>query len=544
MSFADSFRGLDFLEQAHALQELKSKTPAEAISELMPLFTEPSHDTAANSLVRSSLRSFLQLSDDAVIAGLDSPLPAYAALCQEIAGNKRLVTAAPILLKKIFSAPDSESLHETLTTLGAIGTPDALPAFRQHLNHPDMVISAFCIQHIGQLNDSDSLPALSNIILANDAENRYDTCDITTWQAIEALGTIGVNGTDAALTALAGFMHHRNPTARRIVLETLVRCGEVAIPHVTPALLDKDTDNCIMAANTLRDIAHKSAAAPLIDALEKGAARDANVGFAIYEALGHTPGVKSLVALTDALPKEKEPSTIMAVVQALEMLASPAVGKRVLEIIADRMAAQDTQAQRVLHAVVSSHATRIFPYLYADPVIGRILMSLILKSADVQTMEAFKRALSNCDTAAAARDIESITKAMPKSDSGRPRLLAIDDSAAMRSFYRTHGATIGFEVTLAEHGQNALDIVEALDGIFDVIVVDMNMPVMDGIQFTEKLRSMPIYANTPVIMATTESARSQASLARKSGVSSFLPKPFTPEILQLKLNKILDRAKG
>lgn len=543
MSFADSFRSLDFLEQAQALHKLQGEPAAEALAELTPLFLEPTGDTAADTMVRNTMRTLLQKNPDSIVSGIDHPYGPYAALCRDLAGEMHIVKAAPVLIARLGKATDSTSLNETLTALGRIGSDAAIPVFHEHMRHADPVIASLCIQYLGALGDTSCIQSLTDIISANEADDRYAVCGITTWAAIEALGRIGASSHAPALSELARFIHHRNPEARRIVLETFVRCGELAIPHIAPALLDSDKDSRVMAANALRDIAHKSAAQPLIHALEQGAASDPNVGFAIYEALGCTPGVKSLVALTDALPVEQEPSTLLAIVYALESLESPMVGKRFLEIIADRMAARDAQAQRILQAIITAHAVKLFPYLHADPVAGRILVSLILKCNNAETMLAFVEALKQCEGQQAARDAEAIRKEMPKHDSGRPKLLAIDDSTAMRNFYRSHGSAIGFDVMLAEHGREALDIVEALEGVFDVIVVDMNMPVMDGIQFTEKLRAMPLYATTPVIMATTESGRSQAALARKSGVSSFLPKPFTPEMLQNKLGKLLERAK-
>ncbi|UZP66807.1 HEAT repeat domain-containing protein [Desulfovibrio mangrovi] len=543
MSFAESFRALDFLEQAQALHKLQTEPSGEALAALMPLFQEPTGDTAADTMVRNSIRTLLQKAPESIISGLEHPHLPFAALCRDLAGEMQLDEAAPVLVNQLSKTSDSASLHETLTALGRIGALEAIPVFRDHMRNADPVVSSLCIQYLGMLGDTGSIPALSDIVAANETEERYAVCDITTWAAIEGLGRIGASAHAPALSELARFIHHRNPEARRIVQETFVQCGVTAIPHVSPALLDSDKDCRIMAANALRDIAHKASAEPLINALEQGAASDPNVGFAIYEALGRTPGVKSLVALTDALPIEQEPTTLLAVVHALESLTSAVVGKRFLEIITDRMAARDQQAQRILQAVMEAHAVKLFPHLYADPVAGRILVSLILKSKNTETMQVFLDALAQCQGELARKDEAAIRMGMPRDEADRPKLLAIDDSTAMRNFYRTHGAIIGFDVTLAEHGRDALDIVEALNGTFDVIVVDMNMPVMDGIQFTEKLRAMPLYATTPVLMATTESGRSQATLARKSGVSSFLPKPFTPEMLQNRLGKLLERAK-
>ena len=109
----------------------------------------------------------------------------------------------------------------------------------------------------------------------------------------------------------------------------------------------------------------------------------------------------------------------------------------------------------------------------------------------------------------------------------------------MRNFYRSAGSGLGFEVVTAENGKDALTHLD-FGTHFDVIIVDMNMPVMDGIEFTEKARSMEDYARIPIVMATTESTKSQAVLARNAGVTTFLKKPFTADVLHHKIKHVLE----
>ncbi len=87
---------------------------------------------------------------------------------------------------------------------------------------------------------------------------------------------------------------------------------------------------------------------------------------------------------------------------------------------------------------------------------------------------------------------------------------------------------------MAENGQDAYSHIE-LSEEFDVIITDMNMPVMDGMEFVSKLRQTNGYADIPVIMVTTESEYSQQELARKTGVNDFITKPFTADQLKAKI---------
>ncbi len=117
-------------------------------------------------------------------------------------------------------------------------------------------------------------------------------------------------------------------------------------------------------------------------------------------------------------------------------------------------------------------------------------------------------------------------------------ILAVDDSQAMLSFYRSALAEFNAVVLTANNGREALDLIDqGCD--FDLIISDMNMPVMDGIEFTRKLRDRADL--TPVIMITTESEHSQADLARAAGVSGFLTKPFEAGDLRRLLSQHLHR---
>ncbi|MBA4356926.1 MAG: response regulator, partial [Desulfovibrio sp.] len=73
----------------------------------------------------------------------------------------------------------------------------------------------------------------------------------------------------------------------------------------------------------------------------------------------------------------------------------------------------------------------------------------------------------------------------------------------------------------------------------DVVITDMNMPVMDGMELVGKLRGSLGYEDVPILMVTTESEGSQRDMATKAGVTAFLTKPFKPDALKAKLMEML-----
>jgi len=106
------------------------------------------------------------------------------------------------------------------------------------------------------------------------------------------------------------------------------------------------------------------------------------------------------------------------------------------------------------------------------------------------------------------------------------RILAADDSAAMREIV---GATLkeaGYEVTTVCDGQEALAI--ALSQQFDLVLTDQHMPTMDGLKLIQSLRQMEEYDAVPILVLTTEFGESFKVAARDSGASGWLLKPIDP----------------
>lgn len=110
------------------------------------------------------------------------------------------------------------------------------------------------------------------------------------------------------------------------------------------------------------------------------------------------------------------------------------------------------------------------------------------------------------------------------------RILVVDDAALVRRYYRDtlHGA--GHEVEEALNGLEALE--KLLVRPADVVILDVNMPKMDGVTFLRALRrqDMPLAA-TPVLVTSTEAASEDAVMAREAGANFYLVKPVAPGTL-------------
>lgn len=115
--------------------------------------------------------------------------------------------------------------------------------------------------------------------------------------------------------------------------------------------------------------------------------------------------------------------------------------------------------------------------------------------------------------------------------------LVVDDSASMRqmvSFTLDHA---GFDVIEAENGQDALD--QMIDKTVNVVVTDLNMPVMNGMQLIRALRTQPKFKAVPILMLTTESQQEAKQEGKAAGATGWIVKPFNPEQLIRVVNKVV-----
>ena len=106
-------------------------------------------------------------------------------------------------------------------------------------------------------------------------------------------------------------------------------------------------------------------------------------------------------------------------------------------------------------------------------------------------------------------------------------ILAVDDSASMRKM-------VSFTLTGAGY-----QVVEAQSHKIDLVLTDQNMPRLDGLGLTRKLREHPVFKTIPILILTTESSDQMKQAGRAAGATGWLVKPFDPNKLLQVLQKVL-----
>ncbi|MDQ0349096.1 response regulator [Ancylobacter vacuolatus] len=117
-------------------------------------------------------------------------------------------------------------------------------------------------------------------------------------------------------------------------------------------------------------------------------------------------------------------------------------------------------------------------------------------------------------------------------EAGRARILVVDDAGLVRLYYRQALEAVGFAVEEALNGVEALE--KLLRAPADLVIVDVNMPLMDGITFLRALRRQPLpLAALPALVTSTEAGAGDVAAARAAGANLYLVKPLEPAALVL-----------
>ena len=117
------------------------------------------------------------------------------------------------------------------------------------------------------------------------------------------------------------------------------------------------------------------------------------------------------------------------------------------------------------------------------------------------------------------------------------RILVVDDSVTMLQQLEVFLESHGFEVLKAMSAQAGLALVR--NERLDLLIVDVNMPGMSGLEMLREVRAIPGYDKTPCFVLTTESTKDLISIGKEAGATAWIVKPFKQEIMLRGIHKVL-----
>ena len=117
------------------------------------------------------------------------------------------------------------------------------------------------------------------------------------------------------------------------------------------------------------------------------------------------------------------------------------------------------------------------------------------------------------------------------------KIMTVDDSNSIRQMVGFTLKRAGFEVLEAVDGKDAISQLDTTT--IDMMITDLNMPNMDGIELIKELRTKPQYKFIPIVMLTTESQDEKKQEGKAAGATGWIVKPFKPDQLLAVINKVL-----
>lgn len=117
------------------------------------------------------------------------------------------------------------------------------------------------------------------------------------------------------------------------------------------------------------------------------------------------------------------------------------------------------------------------------------------------------------------------------------KFLVVDDSNSIRQMVSFTLKTAGFDVVEASDGLEGLK--RAKEDEFDLVISDVNMPNMNGIELCQELRKLPPFEFTPILMLTTESSGDMKMRGKAAGATGWLVKPFNPDKLLATIKRVV-----
>jgi len=337
---------------------------------------------------------------------------------------------------------------------------------------------------------------------------------------------------------LAELLSSRFADLRNAAIDRLVAIGPKAIPFVVDCLKSSDDDTVIHSLNILGNIGDLTAL-PAIVKVIYDEPKNPNVRFAVYEAMERLPSNKSAISLAQGLTDP---------VNHVSMAAAKAIDKNLSTILVaglrNMIDAQDAQSTEVVATLLDSATDNVFDVLLDSEVFQSYAVKHLAERAHPDIV-------GHCVELLKKKGLEQLVsqildKLKPQG-AGAIRIMAVDDSKTMLKIYMRMVHDMGFAIDAHEYPTKALAAAKATKP--DLLITDLNMPEMNGVQLSQEIRKVYSSKQLPILMITTQSdiigqamsgkdAGSETAI-QKAGIDLVLNKPFEAADLKNAINRLL-----
>jgi len=466
-------------------------------------------------VIRETLISHLIAYPDLLIDGLRNPVIVDKRILIETAGELKLEEAVPALIELLGDTDDNELIKMIIETLGLIGDPQGINILTDYLYAADRELIITAIHALGQVGTPTAMHRLAERM---GTDNELD---------LMILGIFADVQDQVSLEKLNDTLRSHHAHMRIYAKDELIRIGAKAVPVLIENLKEDDDDLLVHTLNVLGDIGDESAIMPIRKLLDT-VPRNPNVRFAAYEALAMLPLRKGAYTLAAGLT-DKEDHVCIAAARAIDRNFNEILAAGIKNMIRGK----DDEARHIVKIITNAQVDNIFLSLAGEDYFQEMALIYLPHShEDIRNHYVQLLKENGFDDFAA-----KITGDSQESGSQRLKICAVDDSRMILNIYKATLHELGFEPVLFEFPAGALEWLKTEKPA--LVLTDLNMPEISGIQLAEGIRKQYSSEELPVIMVTTQSDTQDHDAAQAAGVDDILIKPFNAETLKAAMGKFI-----
>ncbi len=464
-------------------------------------------------IIRETLLSILLAYPEKLIAYLASPTIEDKSELIRVIGELHLEEATPALLDLVAVSEDDAEILLIIESLGLIGDPDAINTLTDYLYAANRELIIAAVQALGQVGTPSAMHRLAERM---GTDNEIDYLILSIFSEVQD---------QISLEKLNDTIRSHYAHMRTYAKSELVRIGPKAVPLLIENLLHDDPDFRIHTLNVLGEIGDESAVVP-IRKLLGNEPKNANVRFAAYEALALLPLKKGAYTLTAGLT-DQEDHVCIAAARAIDQNFSTILGAGIKNLLRG----PEKEARHIAKIIVNGQVDNVFLNLADDEVFEKLALEY-LPYTHKDIRDHYHRLLQK----------EGKTEFAKKLTGGvetgvRQKVVAVDDSRMILNIYKATLHELGYDPVLFEFPASALEWLKAEKPL--MVLTDLNMPEITGIQLVKRVRETYNGEQLPIIMVTTQNESQDNEAAMAAGVSAILHKPFNVKTLGGAMRKVL-----
>ena len=475
--------------------------------------------------------------------------PHFAILFIENTDLKTQKAAVPVFANILVSETDTHILFEVLKAIGNTRDKSCIDVVADFIFYDNDELKTAAVNALEKIGGASVIKRLAFASTTSKSDQQIldvmdrlgKTLTMDTSDLIEEVSQFAAKSdtlehldNDSDMAQLIKMLNSPSPHERHTAIDLLIETGVKAIPAVSGNIKSDDPDSIVNALDILGTINNEAALPPVMKIFNKNHP-DSNVRFAAFEAIAKLPETDSITSIIKGIEDK---------VEQVRIAAASAMNKNLSEILTSGILSkietfgQKSNQKAIIAAIIDSFSGKIFSSLLGSDSFV-FIASEYLERANEKTRKYFVDLLKKRGTKTLARNIQENASRIPP----KKGLLVylVDDSEIMLNVYIKFFHQMGHVPKVFADPADALKAIKRKKP--DLVISDLNMLNMNGLQLTGKIREKYNSKELPVIIITTQqdfveehkatgSIMPDGTLATDKELNMVLPKP--PVVAKLK----------